>query len=94
MKNVQLADEIVESANNVSNVQNQLVAKKTEVEIATQEGLRIKALAAQTDSKYVELLRSQAQMKMADAMFEAAKKGSTMWVIPQNLTAFGNIVNK
>lgn len=94
VKNIELADEIVLSANNVSNVQNQLIAKKTEVEIAIQEGLKIKELAAQTDAKYVELLRAQTQMKMADALLEAAKKGSTMWVIPQNLTAFGAPVVK
>jgi regulator of protease activity HflC (stomatin/prohibitin superfamily) len=91
IKNIQLADEIVASANAVSNAQNQLTAKRTEVEIAQQEALRIKALSAQTDSKYTSLLEAQARMKTADALFEASKNGSTVWIVPQNFTALGSI---
>ncbi|MDP2982366.1 MAG: SPFH domain-containing protein [Candidatus Latescibacter sp.] len=93
IKNIQLADEIVASANMVSNVQNQLTAKKTEVEIANQEALRIKALSAQSGSQYTNLLTAQATLKTAEALYEAAKNGSAIWVVPQNFTALGGIGN-
>jgi hypothetical protein len=89
IKNIQLADEIVSSANMVSNVQNQLTAKKTEVQIAVQEGLRIKALSDQTDAKYVNLLNAQASMKTAEALNISASKGSTIWVVPNNFVSIG-----
>lgn len=90
IRNIQLADEIVTSANMVSNVQNQLTAKKTEVLIADQEALRIKALAQQTDAKYTSLLAAQATLKTAEALLKAAENGSTIWIVPQNFTALGS----
>ena len=91
IKNIQLADEIVASANMVSNVQNQLTAKKTEVEIADQEAKRIKALSAQSGSQYTNLLTAQATLKTAEALYEGAKNGSVIWVVPQNFTALGGV---
>ena len=93
IKNIQLADEIVASANMVSNVSNQLTAKRTEVQIANQEALRIKALAAQTDDKYTKLLNAQAAMRTADALYKAAENHSAIWVVPNNFIALGGIGN-
>jgi regulator of protease activity HflC (stomatin/prohibitin superfamily) len=94
VRNIQPAKEIVESANRVSTVQNDLIAKRTEVEIAAQEAKRIELLSRQSGSQYVELLQAQAQMKVADALHVAAAKGSTIWVVPQNFTALGNTAGK
>jgi hypothetical protein len=93
IKNIQLADEIVASANMVSNVQNQLTAKRTEVEIANQEALRIKALSQQSGSQYTNLLSAQATLKTAEALYEASKNGSVIWVVPQNFTALGSMAS-
>ncbi|MBI5814353.1 MAG: SPFH domain-containing protein [Nitrospinae bacterium] len=94
VRNIQLAPEIVESANRVSQAQNELTAKKTQVEIAVQEGRRIEALSRQTDEKYVRLLNAQAAMKTAEAIEEAAKKGSTIWVVPNNFVSLGNTTGR
>lgn len=94
VKNIQLAPDIIDSANRVVKTQNELTAKKTEVQIAIQEGLRIQELSKQSDAKYVELLNAQAQMKMSEAIQAAASKGSTVWIVPSNFTALGNILGK
>lgn len=94
IKNIQLAPDIIESANKVVKTQNELTAKKTEVQIAIQEGLRIQELSKQTDAKYVELLNAQSQMKMSEAIQAAAGKGSTVWIVPSNFTALGNVLGK
>ncbi len=91
VKNSQLADDVVASANRAVNAQNDLVTKTTEVQIATQEGLRIKALAAQSSDTYIRLLNAQANQTQADALLTAAKNRSTIWVVPQNFTALGNV---
>lgn len=94
IKNIQLAPDIIDSANKVVKTQNELKAKTTEVQIAIQEGLRIQELSKQTDAKYVELLNAQSQMKMSEAVQMAAGKGSTIWIIPSNFTALGNVLGK
>ncbi len=94
IKNIQLAPDIIASANKVVTTQNELTAKKTEVQIAAQEALRIQELSRQTDAKYVELLNAQAGMKMAEAMGAAAAKGSSFWIVPANFTALGNVPGK
>lgn len=91
VKNIQLADIVVESANRAVNAQNDLVTKTTEVSIGVQEGLRIKALANQSSPGYVQLLNAQSDRVRADALLEAAKNKSTIWVVPQNFTALGGI---
>lgn len=94
IKNIQLAPDIIDSANKVVKTQNELTAKKTEVQIAIQEGLRIQELSKQTDAKYVELLNAQSQMKMSEAIAAAAAKGSTVWIVPSNFSALGNVLGK
>jgi len=94
VKNIQLAPEIIASANRVVQTQNELTAKRTEVEIATQEARRIQELSRQTDAKYVELLNAQSGMKMAEAMGIAAVKGSSFWIVPANFSALGNVLGK
>lgn len=91
VKNIQLADTVVASANRAVNAQNDLVTKTTEVEIAAKEGLRIKALASQSSDTYIRLLNAQANQTQADALLTAAKNGSTIWIVPQNFTAIGGI---
>jgi hypothetical protein len=91
VKNIQLADIVVESANRAVNAQNDLVTKTTEVLIATQEGLRIKALAQQSGPGYIQLLYAQSNQTRAEALLTAAKNKSTIWVVPQNFTALGGI---
>lgn len=91
VKNSQLADDVVASANRAVNAQNDLVTKRTEVDIATQEGLRIRALASQSSDTYIRLLNAQANQTQADALLTAAKNKSTIWVVPQNFTALGGI---
>lgn len=91
VKNILLADTVVESANRAVNAQNDLVTKTTEVQIATQEGLRIKALANQSSDTYIRLLNAQANQTQAEALLTAAKNKSTIWVVPQNFTALGGI---
>lgn len=90
IRNIELAKEIVDSANRVSQAKNDLNAKTTEVDIAKQEAKRIEELNKQTGPQYVELLKAQAMMKNAEALKAAAEKGSTIWVVPQNFTALGN----
>lgn len=92
IRNIELAQEIVNSANRVSQAQNDLFAKTTEVKIAQQEALRIQELTKQTGPQYVELLKAQAMMKTAEALKAAADgKNSTIWVVPQSFTGIGNI---
>ena len=94
IRNIQLADEIVLSANRVVQAQNDLLAKKKEVEIAAQEALRIAELSKQTDDKYTRLLEAQSKKVTADALMAAALKGSSIWVVPANFTSLGNTAGR
>ena len=87
---IQLAPEIVTSANRVVQTQNDLKTKTTEVQIANQEALRIETLAKQTNAGYTQLLNAQAAMTVAQALQTAAAKGSTVWVVPNTFISLGN----
>jgi len=90
IRNIQLAPEIVASANRVVQTQNDLKTKTTEVQIANQEALRIETLAKQTNAGYTQLLNAQAAMTVAQALQTAAGRGSTIWVVPNNFISLGN----
>jgi hypothetical protein len=66
VRNVLPAQEIIRSANEVVTAQNVLRAKEIEVKTAQQEALRIAALNA--NSKAIEYMNAQAQMKIAEAV--------------------------
>ncbi|RCS56550.1 SPFH domain-containing protein [Parvibium lacunae] len=66
VRNVLPAQEIIRSANEVVTAQNALRAKEIEVKTAQQEALRIAALNA--NSKAIEYMNAQAQMKIAEAV--------------------------
>lgn len=91
VKNIQLSADVIESANRAVKAQNDLKTKTTEVAIATQEALRIKELANQSGDAYIRLLNAQANKVQADALLVAAQNKGTIFVVPQNFTALGNI---
>ena len=80
----QLPDELVASVNAVVTAQSELKAKEFQVQTAAKEAERIGLLASKADGRYIELLKAQ-------ALGEAAKKGSTIWVVPEKFTSLGNI---
>lgn len=80
----QLPDELVASVNSVVTAQSELKAKQFEVQTAQKESERIAFLASKVDKNYIELIKAQ-------ALQEAAKKGSTIWVVPDNFNALGSI---
>lgn len=89
IRNLQLAPEIVASANRAVQAQNDYNTKKTEVEIARQEAAKIEALSKQGDDNYIRLLEAQSRREVAEALKIAAEKGSSVWVVPQNFTSLG-----
>lgn len=91
IRNIQIAEALVESANNVVRAQNDLKTKQTEVQIAEAEARRIQALSRQTDEKYVRLLQAQATLKQADALYEISKKAPSYMVVPANFSGMINI---
>jgi regulator of protease activity HflC (stomatin/prohibitin superfamily) len=80
----QLPDELVASVNAVVTAQSELKAKEFEVQTAQKESERIAFLASKVDKNYVELIK-------AEALQEAAKNGSTIWVVPDNFNALGSM---
>ena len=83
---------IINSSIAIVNSQNALQTKINEVEVAKQESIRMAELSKQTDANYVNLLKAQADKTRADAMLVAATKGSvSVWVIPDNVNAVGNL---
>ncbi|MFM2345069.1 MAG: hypothetical protein RLZZ210_1682 [Pseudomonadota bacterium] len=77
IKNIALNKSIIDSANAVVTAQNALKTKEIEVKTAEQEALRIAALNA--NSKAIEYMNAQAQMKIAEGI--ATGKVNTI-VIP------------
>ncbi|ANH66391.1 SPFH domain-containing protein [Mitsuaria sp. 7] len=85
VRSVMPADDIIASANAVVTAQNALRAKEIEVETAKKEAERIAAL--NTNSKAIEYMNAQAQLKIAEGV--AAGKVQTI-VVPYD---FKGIVN-
>lgn len=85
VRNVLPADDIIASANAVVTAQNALRAKEIEVETAKKEAERIAALNA--NSKAIEYMNAQAQLKIAEGIAEG--KVNTI-VVPYD---FKGIVN-
>ena len=85
IRNIQPNQAILNSALNVINQQNNLLAKDKEVEIAKKEAERVAAL--NSNSKAIEYMNAQAQLEIAQAV--AAGKVNTI-VIPYD---FKGIVN-
>jgi regulator of protease activity HflC (stomatin/prohibitin superfamily) len=94
VKTIQPSQQVVDSANRAVQAQNDLLTKKTEVQIAAQEAERIKALSAQSGDTYIRLLEAQAKKQTADALMVAAQNKSAMWVVPSQFTALGNVPGK
>lgn len=94
VKTIQPSQQVVDSANRAVQAQNDLLTKKTEVQIAGQEAERIKALSAQTGDSYTRLLDAQARKVTADALMVAAQNKSAMWVVPSQFTGLGNVPSK
>jgi len=93
VRNIDLAPDVVASANRAVKAQNDLKTKITEVQIADQEAKRIAALSANSGPTYVELLKAQALQTQADALMRAADKGSTIWVVAQNFNGRGSMAS-
>ena len=91
IRNIQIADALIESANNVVKAQNDLKTKMTEIQIAKAEASRIEALIKFSDERYIRLLQAQASMKQADSLFEMAKRAPSYIVVPQNFSGMLNI---
>lgn len=75
---------IVTSQNALRTKQNELETAKVETEIK-------KVLAENASEQYVDLLRAESEKVKAEAMLEAAKKGTlnTMVIVPEKFTSLG-----
>ena len=80
IRNVVPADSVVASANDLVRAKNELKQKEVEVKTAEAESRRMQALAAGNTSQSLEFKRLQIEEVKAQAMLEAAKKGSLMMV--------------
>jgi regulator of protease activity HflC (stomatin/prohibitin superfamily) len=83
------ADSVVASANDLVRSKNELKQKEVEVKTAEAESRRMQALAAQ-GSQSIAYMNAQTEQMKAQAMLEAAKKGSLM-MVPVGTTPMINI---
>ena len=90
IRNVVPADSVVASANELVRAKNELKQKEVEVKTAEAESRRMQALAAGNTSQSLEFKRLQIEEVKAQAMLEAAKKGSLM-MVPVNSSPLINI---
>lgn len=71
-----------------------LKTRKNELEVAKVEQEKMKVLAQQADSQYVNLLNAQARVTAAEALKIAAAKGGVQTIIvPHNFQSLGNTSN-
>lgn len=86
---------IMDSSMAIVTSQNQLKTKQNELETAKVETEIKKVLAENASEAYVDLLRAESDKIKAEAMLEAAKKGTlnTMVVVPEKFTSLGNLNN-
>ena len=84
---------IVNSSLAIVNSQNALKTKQNELEVAKVEQEVKRVLAENASEKYVDLLRAESEKIKAEAMLEAAKKGTlnTMVVVPEKFTSLGQV---
>lgn len=87
IRNVQPAEAVTKSANDLVRAKNELKQKEVEVKTAEAEARRMAALANQS-SQSIAYMQAQAQLTIAEAI--KAGKVNTI-VIPSNLTMLGNI---
>lgn len=84
---------IIDSSMAIVTSQNQLKTKQNELEVAKVEQEKMRVLAEQADSQYIDLLRAESEKIKAEAMLEAAKKGTlnTMVIVPEKFTSIGQV---
>lgn len=84
---------ILNSSLAIVNSQNALKTKQNELEVAKVEQEVKKVLAENASEKYVDLLRAESEKIKAEAMLEAAKKGTlnTMVIVPEKFTGLGQV---
>jgi regulator of protease activity HflC (stomatin/prohibitin superfamily) len=83
------ADSVVASANELVRSKNELRQKEVEVKTAEAESRRMQALASQ-GSQSIAYMNAQTEQMKAQAMLEAAKKGSLM-MVPVGTTPMINV---
>jgi hypothetical protein len=79
IRNIVPADSVVDSANALVRAKNEYKQKEVEVATARKEAERMQALAAQ-GSQSIAYMNAQTEQMKAQAMLEAARKGSLMMV--------------
>lgn len=84
---------ILDSSLAIVNSANALKTKQNELEVARVEQEVKRVLAENADTKYIDLLRAESEKIKAEAMLEAAKKGTlnTMVVVPEKFTSLGKV---
>lgn len=84
---------ILDSSLAIVNSQNALKTKQNELETARVETEIKKVLAENASAQYVELLNAESEKIKAEALLEAAKKGTlnSMIVVPDKFTSIGQI---
>jgi regulator of protease activity HflC (stomatin/prohibitin superfamily) len=83
------ADSVVASANELVRAKNELKQKEVEVKTAEAESRRMQALSSQ-GSQSIAYMNAQTEQMKAQAMLEAAKKGSLM-MVPVGATPMINV---
>ena len=81
IKNILPADSVVASANELVKAKNELQKKEVEVKTAEAEARRQQALASNS-AQTITYMDAETRRIQAQAMLEAAKKGSLMMVTP------------
>lgn len=89
IRNIVPADSVVASANELVRAKNELKQKQVEVQTAEAEAARMRALSAQ-GSASIAYMNAQTEQMKAQAMLEAAKKGSLM-MVPIGATPLINV---
>jgi hypothetical protein len=83
------ADSVVASANELVRAKNELKQKEVEVKTAEAESRRMQALSSQGNQS-IAYMNAQTEQMKAQAMLEAAKKGSLM-MVPVGSTPMFNV---
>jgi hypothetical protein len=84
---------IMDSSVAIVTSQNMLRTKQNELETAKVETEIKRVLAENASDQYVDLLRAESEKIKAEAMLEAAKKGTlnTMVIVPEKFTGLGQV---
>ncbi|UQS94114.1 hypothetical protein ABNavy71_037 [Acinetobacter phage AB-Navy71] len=89
---IQPPSQITESSAAILKSEQDLKTRKNELEVAKVEQEKMKVLAQQADSQYVNLLNAQARVTEAEALKIAASKGNVSTIIvPHNFQSLGNV---